>query len=170
MTKFQLKLNDETYDVEVTRDGSALQVVRDGQTAVLHIIHQDGSAVILEQEHADGRRQRFRAAVHREGDKRQAWVDGRVFHYERMRQRGSGGSAADSGSLAASIPAVVTELLVSEGDAVAAGDKLILLESMKMVIPIQAPYAGTVTAVKCTAGDSVQAGVPLIELEKTQAD
>jgi biotin carboxyl carrier protein len=37
---------------------------------------------------------------------------------------------------------------------------------MKMVIPIQAPYAGVVTAVKCEAGQSIQAGVPLIELEE----
>lgn len=169
MPKFQLKLNDETCEVEVTRSGDALQIVRDGQTAVLNILHQEGNVLVLEQIQADGRRQRVRAAVHRDGDKRQAWANGRVFSYERIRQRSGGGAATDSGSLSASIPAVVTELLVNEGDAVAAGDKLILLESMKMVIPIQAPYDGTVTAVKCTAGDSVQAGVPLIELEKKEA-
>ena len=37
---------------------------------------------------------------------------------------------------------------------------------MKMVIPIQAPYAGIVTQLKCQPGESVQAGIPLIELEK----
>lgn len=168
MTKFQLKLDDETCRVEITRSGDALQILRDGQTAVLNVLHQDGNVLVLEQVHEDGRRQRIRAAVSRDGDKRQAWVNGRVFHYERIRQRASG-SAADSGSLAASIPAVVTEILVAEGDAVNAGDKLILLESMKMVIPIQSPYEGTVTAVKCAIGDSVQAGVPLIELEEASA-
>jgi biotin carboxyl carrier protein len=54
--------------------------------------------------------------------------------------------------------------LVKIGDAVAVGDKLILLESMKMVIPIQAPCDSTVTAIHCTPGESVQAGVPLLEL------
>jgi len=48
---------------------------------------------------------------------------------------------------------------------VAAGDKLILLESMKMVIPIQAPRDGRVARVLCAPGDSVPAGVPLVELE-----
>jgi 3-methylcrotonyl-CoA carboxylase alpha subunit len=72
----------------------------------------------------------------------------------------------DTGSLSASIPAVVAEVLVSVGETVAAGDKLILLESMKMVIPIQAPYDGAVTKINCTAGESVQAGVPLIEIEE----
>jgi len=169
MSKFQLKLNDETCEIEITRSGDALQIVRDGQTAVLRLLHQEGNVLVLEQLHQDGRRQRIRAAVHRDGDGRQAWVNGRLFSYQRVRQRDRSGSAADSGSLSASIPAVVTEILVSEGDAITAGDKLILLESMKMVIPIQSPTDGVVTAVKCAAGDSVQAGVPLIELEETNA-
>jgi biotin carboxyl carrier protein len=92
------------------------------------------------------------------------WVNGRHLTAERVRQRGSG-SSGDS-SLAAAIPAIVSEILVNVGDQVQDGDKLILLESMKMVIPIQAPYAGIVTAVNCTVSESVQAGVPLIELEK----
>ena len=45
------------------------------------------------------------------------------------------------------------------------GDKLILLESMKMVIPIQAPHAGRVGRILCAPGDSVPAGVPLLEIE-----
>ena len=52
------------------------------------------------------------------------------------------------------------------GDAVAAGDKLILLESMKMVIPIVAPRAGRVARVLCAVGESVPAGLPLVEMEE----
>ena len=69
------------------------------------------------------------------------------------------------GSLASAIPAVVSQLLVAPGDVVAAGDKLILLESMKMVIPILAPHAGRVSRVHCAPGDSVPAGVALLEIE-----
>ena len=115
----------------------------------------------------NGQRRRVRVAAHTAGDKRQIWVNGRTFTYERVRERGSGGAGGD-GSLAASIPAVVSQVLVSVGDEVAEGDKLILLESMKMVIPIQAPHDGVVTAVHCTAGESVQAGIPLLDLEPTQ--
>ena len=71
-------------------------------------------------------------------------------------------------ALTLTIPAVVADILVSVGDQVADGDKLILLESMKMIIPIQAPYSGTVTALHCAKGDSVQAGIPLIELDEAQ--
>jgi biotin carboxyl carrier protein len=91
------------------------------------------------------------------------WIDGRVVTAERVRRRG-GGPAAD-GSLASAIPAVVSQILVEPGDAVEPGDKLILLESMKMVIPIQAPHAGRVTRILCAPGDSVPAGIPLLEIE-----
>ncbi|MCZ7668641.1 MAG: acetyl-CoA carboxylase biotin carboxyl carrier protein subunit [Chloroflexi bacterium] len=64
------------------------------------------------------------------------------------------------------MPAVVSEILVKTGDEVAEGDRLILLESMKMVIPIVAPHSGVVTQINCVAGESVPAGVPLLALQK----
>lgn len=167
MTKIQVALNNETVELEVLRQGDHLRVTRDGQTTELHILQADGDTFVLEVERPDGSRQCIRAAAHVAGDKRQLWVNGRSFTYERLRQRPTGSSTHD-GSLAASIPAVVSEILVTVGDPVQTGDKLILLESMKMVIPIQAPYDGVVTAVHCQPGESVQAGIPLIELEKNE--
>lgn len=167
MAKIQVSLNGETAELEVLRQGDHLRVMRDGQTTELHILQADAHTFVLEVERLDGSRQCIRAAAHVAGDRRQLWVNGRSFTYERLRQRPAGSSAADS-SLAASIPAVVSEILVIVGDEVAAGDKLILLESMKMVIPIQAPYDGVVTAVRCQPGQSVPAGIPLIELEKKE--
>jgi biotin carboxyl carrier protein len=68
-------------------------------------------------------------------------------------------------SLSASIPAVVSEILVEIGDEVKKGDKLILLESMKMILAIQAPYDGTVQAIFCAQGEAVQPGIRLIGVE-----
>lgn len=167
MAKIQVHLNNETSELEVLRQGNHLRVVRDGQTTELHILQADANTFVLEVERPDGSRQCIRAAAHVAGDKRQLWVNGRSFTYERLRPHAAGISSDDS-SLAASIPAVVSEILVAVGDEVAAGDKLILLESMKMVIPIQAPYAGVVTAIHCQTGESVQAGIPLIALEKNE--
>jgi len=166
MAKFTINLNHQETDLDVTRQGHTLHVAHGGQTAVVEILHTDGPALLLEYVQPDGSRRRLRVAGHvGPGDQRQIWVNGRVLTYQRVRHRGSS-TSADEGSLAASIPAVVTAVLVQPGDAVTEGDKLILLESMKMVIPILAPYAGTVTALKCQPGESVQAGVPLIELEE----
>jgi biotin carboxyl carrier protein len=51
------------------------------------------------------------------------------------------------------------------GDRVAQGDTVVLLESMKMEIPVLAERGGTVTAVKVTAGDVVQDGDVLVVLD-----
>ncbi|WP_370891475.1 biotin/lipoyl-binding carrier protein [Janibacter sp. GXQ6167] len=51
------------------------------------------------------------------------------------------------------------------GQKVQVGDELVLLESMKMEIPIVAEFAGTVAAVKVTVGDVVQEGEGLVVLD-----
>ncbi len=168
MAKIQVKLNNEESEFEVLRQGDHLRVTRDGQTAELQILYAEDATFVIGFERPDGTRQCIRAAAHVEGDKRQLWVNGRSFAYERVRQRTASGGSTGDGSLAASIPAVVSEILVTIGDSVSVGDKLILLESMKMIIPIQAPHDGVVTAVNCTTGESVQAGIPLIDLEKIE--
>lgn len=164
MAKFKVKLQHEEREVEVMRQGDTLHVIENNQTISLRLVHSEGNAFVLERLHADGQRSQMRLAGHQEGDKRQLWVNGRFLSYERVRERGSSSAAAD-GSFAATIPAVVSQILVQVGDVVAEGDKLILLESMKMVIPIQAPYAGVVTAVLCQPGQSVPAGIPLLTME-----
>ncbi len=172
MAKFTVQLNNQEIDLEVTRQGNRLHVIgagQDGRSAEITLIHADGPTLLLEYTPPDGARRRIRLAGHiGPGDQRQMWVNGRVLTYQRVQQRGSGGQAGD-GSLAASIPAVVTAVLVQPGDEVAEGDKLILLESMKMVIPILAPRAGLVAGVHCQPGESVQAGVPLIELKELES-
>ncbi len=164
MTTIKVSIQSEEIELEAARQGAMLHVTRNGRSYQAQLITDDGDSLLLELHLPDGARQRLRVFAHLAGDKRQIWVNGRTFTYERVRERGSGGSG--DGSLAASIPAIVSQILVNVGDAVAEGDKLILLESMKMVIPIQAPHDGVVTAVYCTPGESVQAGVPLLALER----
>jgi len=58
----------------------------------------------------------------------------------------------------------VLEVLVSVGAAVAAGEDLVVIEWMKVEIPVPAPCAGMVAAVAVAAGDHVQAGALLLTL------
>ena len=53
---------------------------------------------------------------------------------------------------------------MAEGDAVVPGDTVVVLESMKMEIPVIAETAGTVRAIKVAAADVVQEGDVLVEL------
>ena len=50
------------------------------------------------------------------------------------------------------------EVVVSKGDQIGAGDTLVLLESMKMEIPVLAEVGGTITEVSVSVGDVIQAG------------
>jgi len=64
----------------------------------------------------------------------------------------------------AEMVANVIEVIVGPGDAVAVGDEVALLESMKMEIPVVAETAGVVVAVRVAPGDVVQEGDVLITL------
>ena len=58
----------------------------------------------------------------------------------------------------AEMVANVWQVVASEGDSVADGDTLVILESMKMEIPVMAEGAGTVTKLAVAEGDVVQEG------------
>ncbi|HMB35940.1 MAG TPA: biotin/lipoyl-binding carrier protein [Methylomirabilota bacterium] len=58
----------------------------------------------------------------------------------------------------AHITGVVFQITSKPGDSVAAGDPVIVLESMKMEIPVEAPRAGTVREIKVAEGQTVQEG------------
>jgi acetyl-CoA/propionyl-CoA carboxylase biotin carboxyl carrier protein len=72
--------------------------------------------------------------------------------------------ASGDASLEAPMPGTVVQLRVGPGTPVAAGETLVVLESMKMEISIQSPRDGVVEAVPVAAGDQVDRGTTLIEL------
>ncbi len=63
------------------------------------------------------------------------------------------------------MPGTVLRVDVRDGQDVAAGEQLVVLEAMKMELAVSAPAAGTVTAVLVAAGDLVARGQALVELE-----
>lgn len=71
----------------------------------------------------------------------------------------------DELALASPMPATVTAVGVAPGQTVARGDVLVMLEAMKMELPIRAPRAGRDTRVACKPGELVQPGIALVELE-----
>lgn len=64
----------------------------------------------------------------------------------------------------ASMAGTVWKVLVKPGDAVTPGQDVLILESMKMEIPITAEVAGSVKAVRVKEGDFVNEGDPVVEL------
>lgn len=163
MPRFTLAINGEERNFETTRQGERLHIAGEETAVDVAVIRLGDGHYLLEFTDADGYHHRVQVAGQRSGDRRQLWIDGRDLVATRRRRQAAGGTA--EASLTATIPAVVSQVLVNEGDVVAAGDKLILLESMKMVIPIQAPTSGRIVKLNCAAGDSVPAGHQLVEFE-----
>lgn len=95
------------------------------------------------------------------------WHDGVAYRPEvsdpsrstRVRRRDA------TGDLSAPMPATVRAIHVGAGDAVARGQTLVVLEAMKMELPLKAPADGVVSSVKCRVGELVQPGVPLVVIE-----
>ncbi len=75
-----------------------------------------------------------------------------------------GVSQASSDSLAAPMPGQVISVLVAEGQTVAAGDPLMILEAMKMEHTIRAPHSGVVSAIHYRPGDQVRAAAVVLDV------
>lgn len=178
--KVTLRIGDAERAAEVTRRDGQLVVrlgpiasgdgattapppaVPDDALATVFVVeaHRDGSWTLVDA--ADDAR-RIPLAGMASGTGRQVWTAGRTLRGARI-VAGAGPRSSGDASLSAAIPSVVLDILVAPGDIVEDGQKLILLESMKMVVAIQAPFAGVVTAVHCAKGDAVQPGVLLLAL------
>jgi acetyl/propionyl-CoA carboxylase alpha subunit len=100
---------------------------------------------------------------------RWAFWNGRVFRGDfgdaDRSQRAGHARAGSRHSLSAPMPATVIKVHVSAGDAVKKGDTVVLLEAMKMELPIRAPGDAVVAAVHCREGELVQADAPLVDLQ-----
>ena len=110
---------------------------------------------------------RWRVAIAEARDGTWVFVDGQVLRIEgdsapasRGRARGRG-----EGSVMAPMPATVVAIHAGAGQAVKEGDTVIVLEAMKMELPIKSPRSGVVKAVHCAKGELVQPGVILLEIE-----
>jgi biotin carboxyl carrier protein len=97
--------------------------------------------------------------------RRWAFWNGRVFREEGATPSAPRASRAGAPQhVTAPMPATVLKVLVSTGDRVAAGDVLVIVEAMKMELPLRASADALVGSVYCREGEIVQPDVVLVEL------
>ena len=111
-----------------------------GESRTVDVIGERGAA------HATGFVEDARTVV---------FADGQGFEFA-LESRGSGAAAAGSGAILAPMPGKVIAVDVAEGDRVAAGQRLMVLEAMKMEHALTAPFDGTVTELSAATGGQVQ--------------
>ena len=99
-------------------------------------------------------------------DARWVFLDGHVYVVDvRDGSPAKKKSTDDHAALAAPMPATVVTITVEPGQRVSKGEVLIVLEAMKMELPIKAPRDGSIKTIACRPGELVQPGAPLLELE-----
>lgn len=148
---------DRTYRVTIAGDGS---VSVDG-VAVRVARAPLGGEIVASRDEAVERL--FVAAA---GETTWVFHDGRVYELAvDSEENGRRRTPHHQGSLTAPMPAAVVAVHVDPGASVKRGDVLMILEAMKMELPIRAPGDGIVTAVNCRPGEMVQAGASLLEMK-----
>jgi 3-methylcrotonyl-CoA carboxylase alpha subunit len=114
---------------------------------------------------SDGKR-RWRVVVAGAPAERWVFVDGRVAQIEIVDETHAPRRFRTAvHDMSAPMPATVVKVLVEPGAHVTRGDTVVMLEAMKMELPVKAARDGVVRAVRCQSGELVQPGVNLVELE-----
>ncbi|GAA1882219.1 carboxyl transferase domain-containing protein [Lapillicoccus jejuensis] len=150
----ELKLRGTSYVVRVSRLGpQRFRVAVDDRPAIdadVERLDAHRSRLTLE-----GRRHRLVTATH--GPVHLVEVDGVTHRVSRD----------EGGVLRSPAPALVVATPAAVGTEVAAGQPVLVLESMKMETVIPAPFAATVKELHVSAGSQVESGAPLVRLEPT---
>jgi propionyl-CoA carboxylase alpha chain len=151
-----------TLEVRVAGAGQAAEVLVDDAWRAVGTAGVDGGLVDLTTP-ADGLRRRYRVRL----DGHRAAVNGPEGQSSFLLR--SDDAADERGGVAgecrAPLPGAVTKVLVAEGDVVAEGDGLVVLEAMKMEHTLRANGAGTVAQVHCAAGEQVDVHDLLVTVE-----
>lgn len=97
-------------------------------------------------------------------------IDGCRFPIEaddprEWKRRDAGAVGGGHASITALMPGKIVRVLVAEGDEVAAGQGIVVVEAMKMQNEMKSPRDGCVTSIPVRPGDSVNAGAVLASIE-----
>lgn len=163
--KFIATVRGETIPVVVERYGAGYRVTLRDETFVVDMI----TAEFMRSLRFDDGRQ-FLFLHHREGTTHEISFGDETMRLEMhdplaMRRSAAVDAASTSGNIRALMPGRVVRVTVKAGDAVEAGQGILILEAMKMENEIVAPRAGVVSMVLVEAGQTVEGGADLMVIE-----
>jgi biotin carboxyl carrier protein len=168
--KYRYQSGSVTYEVILEPHGESCRVTIDGRVYDVEVLNAEGGALSLRLSDPAGTVRPHLIYWAAEGDVKWLSSHGCTYRLERPRPRRSRNApgAASEDSLRAPMPARVRAVQVAEGDAVEAGQTLLLLEAMKMEIRLQAPRAGRIARLLASLDETVEREQVLVELESEQ--
>jgi 3-methylcrotonyl-CoA carboxylase alpha subunit len=107
-------------------------------------------------------------SIWQDGDTQLLFWQGQVWAFHAPRFTGSATEGGGDGVVIAPMPGMVTTLLIRQGQAVAGGEELMVLEAMKMENSLKAPFDGVVVELRVAVGTQVQEGAVLARIEKAK--
>jgi pyruvate carboxylase subunit B len=164
--RYFVRVNGEEHQIVLSERLGRLEVEFDGEAVDVRYDEVDhlGQVALFVGDRAYG------ASIEGSPEISHVTVAGHVYRVEIEDERERAAHAAErarakqGGDVKSVMPGVVVEVLVAEGDAVAAGQPLLILEAMKMQNEIEAPTAGRVTKLHVAKGEAVGTGERLVTL------
>lgn len=149
----------------LTLDGTKYRIAVDGNSFLVNgqpfVVGFEGERVLVDGTTYEVKVEGERAVV--SGIGYELLVEG--LEEEAAGPRARTAAAVSEGAVTAIMPGKIIRLLVAEGDEVAEGDVICILEAMKMENELKAPRAGIVTAIHTKSGQDVEMGTVLAEIE-----
>ncbi len=173
--KRTLILGKEQQEVELVRQDGVTTLTWNGETQTVDLQEVEPGcwSVIIGGQSVDVR---LDAAKHPDPDihaYRASLYDGAYeFALQDPRKAllaAAGGGAAAGGTLTAPMPGKVVKVMVKEGETVAEGQTLLILEAMKMQNEYKSPSAGSITKLYVGEGSTVETASPMVELKALDA-
>ena len=155
MSEKVVTIGGEAFEVALERDGTTL---RSGE----HVLEIVAMRVDEMDVRVDGRAHVIPYAVN--GSTISFAFDGEIWFADVVEKGARTKARHRDHSTSAPMPGAVLKVLVREGDVVAKGTPLLILEAMKMEHQIVAGHDGKVVSINCREGELVQPGVELVTM------
>ncbi len=166
--KYVTIINERRFEIEVDNDG---RVLIDGEERDVDFLNLGGSLYSLITENKS-----FEAVIDDDEGRIDVMMRGRLFEAQVLDERAMllmqrrGGMVDSSGEVHAPMPGLIVDVTVEEGDAVAKGQTVVILESMKMQNELKSPIDGTARAIHAVAGQAVDKNDLLVEIKAPASD
>lgn len=167
--KYFATVNGKDYTIEIDAED---KVLVDGQAHQIDFqqLTETGTLSLLLDNHS------LEAIVNSRDDAWEVLLHGDLYtvyvqderSYRLSQARGTLADEMGESILRSPMPGVILEVLVEPGDHVAKGDKVVILESMKMENELRASRDGVVRRVQVTKGDSVEKNQPLLIIAEAE--